>query len=57
MLPSSIRPDLSAEDKEVKGQLARCLPRVYFELIRSHIPGPSGVKPFQPSEPSGAKSS
>ena len=43
MLPSSIRPDLSYEDKEVKQQLAKCLPRVYSELIRSDIPGPSGV--------------
>ena len=45
MLPSGIRPDLNLEDKEVKQQLAKCLPRVYFKLIRLDIPGPSGVKP------------
>ena len=45
MLPLGIRPDLSSEDKEVKQQLAKCLPRAYSELIRSDIPGPSGVKP------------
>ena len=48
MLPSSIRPDLSFEDKEVKQQLAKCLPRVYYELIRLDIPGPSSVNPTQP---------
>ena len=57
MLPSGIRSDLSSEDKEVKRQLAKCLPRVYSKLIKSYIHGPSGVKPFQPSEPSGEKSS
>ena len=56
MLPSGICPDLSSEDKEVKQQLARCLLRVYSELIRLDIPGPYGVKPFRPSEPSGMKS-
>ena len=45
VLPSGIRPDLSLEDKEVKQQLAKCLSRVYSELIRSDIPGSSGVKP------------
>ena len=62
MLPSSIRPDLNFEDKEVKQQLAKCLPRVYFELIRSYIPGPFGLSPFQspslrPSLPSVMKPS
>ena len=48
MLPSGIRPDLSSEDKEVNQQLAKCLPRVYSEMIRSDIPGPSGVNPCRP---------
>ena len=48
MLPSSIRPDLSSEDKEVKQQLTKCLPRAYSEPIRSDIPGLSGVNPSQP---------
>ena len=48
MLPSGIRPDLSSGDKEVKQQLAKCLLRVYSELIRSGIPRPSGVNPSQP---------
>ena len=48
MLPSGIRPDLSSEDKEVKQQLAKCLPRVYSELIRSDIPEPSSVNPSRP---------
>ena len=48
MLPLGVRPDLSSEDKEVKHQLAKCLPRVYSELIRSYIPGPSGVNPSLP---------
>ena len=48
MLPSSIRLDLSSGDDEVKQQLAKCLPRAYSELIRSYIPGPSGVNPSRP---------
>ena len=48
MLTSSIRPDLSSEGKEVKQQWAKCLPRVYYELIRSDIPRPSSVNPSQP---------
>ena len=48
MLPSGIHPDLSFEDKEVQQQLAKCLSRAYSELIRSYIPGPSGVKPSRP---------
>ena len=40
---SGIRPGLSPEDEEVKRKLAKCRPRVYSELIRSDIPGPSGV--------------
>ena len=57
VLPSGICPDLSFEDKEVKRQLARYLPRVYSELIRSDILGPSGVNPSRSSEPLGATSS
>ena len=45
MLPSSIRPDLTPEDMEVKRQLGKCSPRAYSDLIRSDIPGPSGVIP------------
>ena len=41
--PSGIRPSLSSEDEEVKQQLAKCLQRVYSELI----PEPSGVKPLR----------
>ena len=48
MLLSGIRPDLSFGDKEVKHQLAKCLSRVYSKLIRSDIPGPSGVNPSRP---------
>ena len=43
VLPSDIRPDLSSEDKEVKRQLAKCLPWLYSELIRSDIHEPSIV--------------
>ena len=62
MLPSGIHPYLSSEDKEVKQQLAKCLPWVYFELIRSDILGPSGVNPsrsptLRPSLPSNMKPS
>ena len=42
---SGVRPGLSPEDEEVKRRLVRCHPRAYSELIRSDIPGPSGVKP------------
>ena len=38
----------SVPDEEVKQQLAKCLPRAYSELIRSDIPGPSGVNPSRP---------
>ena len=48
VLPSGIRPDLSSEDKEVKRQLAKCLPHVYSELIRSDILRPSSVNPSRP---------
>ena len=42
---SGIRLGLSLEDEEVKRKLAKCRPRVYSKLIRSDIPGPSGVSP------------
>ena len=42
---SGIRPGLSPEDEEVKRKLAKCHPRVYSELIRLDILGPSGVSP------------
>ena len=46
MLPSGIRPDLTPEDREVKRQLDKCRPWAYSNLIRSDIPGSSGVGPF-----------
>ena len=46
---SSIRPDLSPEDEVVKLKLAKCLPRVYSELIRSDIPGSSGSRSSRPA--------
>ena len=45
MLPSSFRPDLTPEDKEVKRRLSKCRHRAYSDLIRSDIPGSSGVSP------------
>ena len=44
-LPLGIRPDLTPEDREVKRQLGKCRPRAYSYLMRSDIPGPSGVSP------------
>ena len=44
-LLSGIRPDLPPEDREVKRQLGKCLPRAYSNLIRSDIPGSLGVSP------------
>ena len=35
---SGVRPDLSPEDKVIKRQLAKFLPRTYSELIKSDIP-------------------
>ena len=43
MWSSGIRPGLSPEDEEVKRKLAKCHPRVYYELIRLDILGPFGV--------------
>ena len=42
---SSIRHDLTLENKEVKRQLGKCHPRAYSDLIRSDIPSSSGVSP------------
>ena len=44
MCLSGIRPDLSSEDKVIKRELAKCLPRAYSELIRSDIPGSLGLR-------------
>ena len=57
MRSSGICPDLSPEDRVIKRKLAKCLPRTYFELIRSNIPGSSGLKSsrlatLRPSPPS-----
>ena len=49
MRSSSIRPDLSPEDRVVKRKLAKCLLHAYSELIRSDIPGSSGSKSSRPS--------
>ena len=46
---SGIRPDLNPEDEVVKLKLAKCLPRVYPELIRSDIPGSSGSRSSRPA--------
>ena len=59
---SGVRPDLSPKDEVVKLKLAKCLPRVYSELIRSDIPGSSGSRTSRPatlrsSSPSVMKSS
>ena len=59
---SGIRPDLGLEDEVVKLKLAKCLPRVYSKLIRSDIPGSSGLRSSRPatlrsSSPSVMKSS
>ena len=62
MRSSGIRPYLNPEDEEVKRKLAKCRPRVYFELIRSNILGPFGVSSsralaLRPSLPSIMKTS
>ena len=59
---SGIRPDLSPEDEVIKLELAKCLPRVFSELIRSDIPGSSGLRSssfatLRSSSPSVVKSS
>ena len=49
MCLSGIHPDLSPEDKVIKRELAKCLPRTYSELIRSDIPGSSGSRSSRPT--------
>ena len=49
MRSSGIHPNLSPEDRDVKRKLAKCLPRAYFELIRSDIPWSLGSKSSRPS--------
>ena len=46
---SGISPDLSPKDRVVKRKLVKCLPRAYSELIRSDIPGSSGLKSSRPA--------
>ena len=46
---SSVRPDLSPEDKVIKRKLAKCLLRAYSELIKSDIPGSSGSRSSCPT--------
>ena len=46
---SGIHPDLSPEDEVVKMNLAKCLPLVYSELIKSDIPGSSGSRSSLPA--------
>ena len=45
VLPSSICPDLSPEDREVKRRLGKCCPRAYSDLIKSNLPSSLGVSP------------
>ena len=44
-LPLGICPDLTHEDREVKRQLSKCRPQAYSNMIKSDIPGSSGVSP------------
>ena len=44
-MPSGIRPDFTPKDREVKCQLGKCRPRVYFDLIRLDILCSSSVSP------------
>ena len=55
MRPLGIRPRLSPEDEKVKWKLIKRHPRMYSKVIRSDIPGPSGVKPSSLPGPSGVK--
>ena len=49
MCLSGIHPDLSPEDKVIKWELVECLSRAYSELIRSDIPGSSGLRSSRPA--------
>ena len=42
--PSGVYPCLSPENEEVKRKLTKCASCVYFELIKSDIPKPSGAR-------------
>ena len=46
---SGVLPDLSPEDKVVKRELVKFLPRTYSDLIRLNIPGSSGSRSSRPS--------
>ena len=46
---SGIHADLSPKDEVVKLKLAKCLPRVYSELIRSDISGSSSSRSSRPA--------
>ena len=46
---SGVRLDLSPEDKVIKRELAKCLPRAYSELIKSDIPRSSGSMSSRPA--------
>ena len=46
---SVVRSDLSPEDKVIKRELAGCLSRSYWELIRSDIAGSSGSRSSRPA--------
>ena len=46
VLPLGIRLDLTPEDKEVKWRLGKCRPWAYSDLIKSDLPGSSGVSPY-----------
>ena len=45
VLPSSIHPDLTLDNGEVKRWLGKCRPRAYFDMIKSDLPSSSGVSP------------
>ena len=46
---SGVLPDLNPEDKVIKLELAECLPSTYSELVRSDIPGSSGLRSSRPA--------
>ena len=45
VLPSSICLNLNPEDREMKRRLGKCCPRKYSDLIKTDLPGSSGVSP------------
>ena len=46
MLLSGIPLDLTLEDREVKRRLGKCRPLAHSNLLKSDLPGSSGVSPF-----------